>query len=76
MEARLIGRLASPGALPRPRQRPGGMLSELLGACQESLDAAEAKIAKIDARQERSASPVFLGLPTFDSIAAATVTVR
>ncbi|MDH6705913.1 hypothetical protein P3T27_002635 [Kitasatospora sp. MAA19] len=52
------------------------MLSELLGACQESLDAAEAKIAKIDARQERSASPVFLGLPTFDSIAAATVTVR
>ncbi|MFI6447983.1 hypothetical protein [Kitasatospora sp. NPDC050543] len=41
-----------------------------------SLDAAEAKTARIDARQERGASPVLLGPPIFDGIAASTVTVR
>lgn len=39
-----------------------------------SRAAAEEKIAQLDARQERKASPLFLGIPSFEQIAARTTT--
>ncbi|MFF1346529.1 tyrosine-type recombinase/integrase [Streptomyces sp. NPDC058322] len=40
-----------------------------------SLAAAEEKIAQLDARQARKESPVFLGIPALDQIAARTVDI-
>lgn len=49
-----------------------GWLGEIEGL-QVSLDAAEEKIAQLDARQTRKESPVFLGIPTLEQIAVRTI---
>ncbi|MEY9842937.1 tyrosine-type recombinase/integrase [Streptacidiphilus sp. EB103A] len=46
-----------------------GWLGDVEGL-QVSLAAAEEKIARLDARQARKESPVFLGIPTLDKLAA------
>ncbi|MEU2263909.1 hypothetical protein ABZ557_27375 [Streptomyces sp. NPDC019645] len=46
-----------------------GWLGEIEGL-STSLTAADEKIAQLDARQERRASPVFLRIPSFGQIVA------
>jgi hypothetical protein len=48
-----------------------GWLGEAEGL-SVSRDAAEEKIAQLDARSERKNSPIFLGVPSFDQIVART----
>lgn len=52
-----------------------GWLGEVEGL-SVSRDAADGKIAELDARRERSQSPIFLGVPTFDETVARTSDVR
>ncbi|MET7608871.1 hypothetical protein [Streptomyces avermitilis] len=48
-----------------------GWLGEVEGL-QVSLAAAEEKLSQLNAQQERRDSPLFLGIPAFDQIAART----
>lgn len=48
-----------------------GWLGEVEGL-SASVAAAEEKIARLEARQAQKASPVFLGVPTFDQVVART----
>ncbi|MFK0022857.1 hypothetical protein [Streptomyces sp. NPDC090798] len=46
-----------------------GWLGEVEGL-SVSRDAAEGKLAQLDARQKKKDSPIFLGVPSFSQIAA------
>ncbi|WP_405656454.1 hypothetical protein [Streptomyces sp. NBC_00079] len=48
-----------------------GWLGEVEGL-SVSRDAADEKIAQLDARQKKKDSPVFMGIPSFNQIAART----
>ncbi|MCX4537925.1 site-specific integrase [Streptomyces sp. NBC_01669] len=52
-----------------------GWLGEVEGL-NVSLAAAEEKISQLDARQERRNSAVFIGIPTFDQVAARTSDIK